>query len=291
MMRTLVILLVLATLAWAEGVDSYTVVRGDTLYSIAKRFGTTAEALMQLNGLAGSGLKAGQVLKLPSAASSDKTTPIAQPTLAYQNYRVVRGDTLYSLSKRFGTTVEALMRINKLTKTALALGQILRVPLNVSPPATPEAPKLIVQAEKPEPPESTALPQLTDDFDPTHPLLGAVIKYLGLPYKYGANSDTAVDCSAFVQKVFAELGVTLPRTSREQYQGLAEAGEKLNQGDLVFFSFGGKQIDHVGVYLGRGVFAHTSSYGSRVVIESLDAPYYQKTYRGAKRPDWSSAQK
>ena len=99
MMRTLVILLVLATLAWAEGVDSYTVVRGDTLYSIAKRFGTTAEALMQLNGLAGSGLEAGQVLKLPSAASSDKTTPIAQPTLAYQNYRVVRGDTLYSLSK------------------------------------------------------------------------------------------------------------------------------------------------------------------------------------------------
>jgi cell wall-associated NlpC family hydrolase len=61
--------------------------------------------------------------------------------------------------------------------------------------------------------------------------------------------------------------------------------DEVKPGDLVFFSFGGRQIDHVGIYLGRGVFAHASTYGSRVVIESLEAPYYQKVYRGARRPD------
>ena len=39
----------------------------------------------------------------------------------------------------------------------------------------------------------------------------------------------------------------------------------------------------MGIYLGRGVFAHASSYGSRVVIESLEAPFYRKVYRGARR--------
>lgn len=45
-----------------------------------------------------------------------------------------------------------------------------------------------------------------------------------------------------------------------------------------------EDIDHVGIYLGWGVFAHASSYGSRVVIESLEAPHNQRAYRGARRP-------
>ena len=81
---------------------------------------------------------------------------------------------------------------------------------------------------------------------------------------------------------YAELGVALPRTTKEQYQAFPPA-EAPRPGDLVFFSFGGKEVDHVGIYLGRGVFAHASSYGSRVVIESLEAPFYRKVYRGARR--------
>ena len=118
--------------------------------------------------------------------------------------------------------------------------------------------------------------------DPESPLLRAVLRYLGMPYKYGANSPLALDCSAFVAQVYAELGVALPRTTKEQYQAFPPA-EAPRPGDLVFFSFGGKEVDHVGIYLGRGVFAHASSYGSRVVIESLEAPFYRKVYRGARR--------
>jgi cell wall-associated NlpC family hydrolase len=117
-----------------------------------------------------------------------------------------------------------------------------------------------------------------------------VLKYLGLPYVFGANSDRAVDCAAFVQQVFAEMGIRLPRTSREQWEASSAVQGAMRQGDLVFFSFGGRQIDHVGIYLGRGVFAHASSYGSRVVIESLHSPFYQRVYRGAKRVEGLSAQ-
>ena len=77
--------------------------------------------------------------------------------------------------------------------------------------------------------------------------------------------------------------MALPRTTKEQYRTLPPVEGPLRPGDLVFFSFGGKEVDHVGIYLGRGVFAHASSYGSRVVIESLEAPFYRKVYRGARR--------
>lgn len=237
----------LAFLGLALAQATYTVAPGDTLYSIARRHGTTVEALMRLNGLESFLLQPGQVLKLPSGERTHVVAP---------------GDTLFSLARRYGTTVEALMRLNGLSSPEIKVGQVLRLPEEGEAPPPP-------------PPEPEAL-------DPESPLLRAVLRYLGVPYKYGANSPLALDCSAFVAQVYAELGVALPRTTKEQYQAFPPA-EAPRPGDLVFFSFGGKEVDHVGIYLGRGVFAHASSYGSRVVIESLEAPFYRKVYRGARR--------
>ncbi len=172
-----------------------------------------------------------------------------------QTHIVAPGDTLYSLARRYGTTVEALMRLNGLQDTVIKVGQVLKVPSG-----------------------ETAQEAL----DPQHPLLQAVVRRLGLAYRYGANAPSEVDCSAFVVQVYAELGLSLPRTTKELWAALPEAGGLL-PGDLVFFSFGGKEVDHVGIYLGRGVFAHANSYGGRVVIESLEAPPYQRSYRGARR--------
>jgi cell wall-associated NlpC family hydrolase len=183
---------------------------------------------------------------------------LAQPT-----HTVAPGDTLFSIARRYGTTVEELMRLNGLESFLIQVGQVLKLPA----PSLQEGPLQEPKAE---------------DFDPESPLVKAVLRYLGAPYKYGANSPLSLDCSAFVAQVYAELGVALPRTSRDQYRALP-AADTLRPGDLVFFSFGGKDVDHVGIYLGRGVFAHASSYGSRVVIESLDAPLYKKAYRGARR--------
>lgn len=225
-----------------------------------------------------------------------------------QTYTVVPGDTLYSIARRYGTTVEELMRLNGLETFLLKVGQVLLLPpgrfVKDSQNAKAQSDQFHSPSEASEPrsdegmsvdsrsdakrlrsSEQVVGKEGADDLDPESPLLKAVLKYLGLTYKYGANSPLAMDCSAFVAQVYAELGVALPRTSREMYQALPPVPEKtLLPGDLVFFSFSGKEVDHVGVYLGRGVFAHASSYGSRVVIESLEAPFYQRAYRGARRP-------
>lgn len=295
-MRLLAVWFWLIAMALAQNALTYTVQRGDTLFSIARRHDTTVEILMRLNGLSEATLSVGQVLQLPPRVVQ---------------HSVQRGDTLFSIARRYGSTVQAIQQENNLEGTTLSLGQVLRIPQvsmlapsnpptnpNPAPPPGSSA-NLVGSSPLPSPtppqpaPEPAPQPQPSTpadtDYDPTHPLILVVLKYLGLPYVFGANSDRAVDCSAFVQQVFAEVGIKVPRTSREQWGAFTTVQGAMRQGDLVFFSFGGSQIDHVGIYLGRGVFAHANSYGSRVVIESLDSPYYKRVYRGAKRVDALSA--
>jgi N-acetylmuramoyl-L-alanine amidase len=104
---------------------NYTVVAGDTLFLLAQRFGTTVQAIMELNGLTSTNLSIGQVLKIPGQAP---TPP------SYFNYTVVAGDTLFRLAQRFGTTVQAIIQLNGLTSTNLYIGQVLKIPSGTTPP-------------------------------------------------------------------------------------------------------------------------------------------------------------
>lgn len=100
-------------------VIEYTVRSGDTLWLLAQRYGTTVDAIKSLNGLTSSMLNIGQVLKIPAAAGS-----------SYFEYAVRPGDTLWLLSRRYGTTVDAIKNLNGLTSDRLEVGQILRIPRN-----------------------------------------------------------------------------------------------------------------------------------------------------------------
>ena len=108
---------------------------------------------------------------------------------------------------------------------------------------------------------------------------------LGTPYRLGApkGSTKAFDCSSFTQYIFGELGVELPRTSRDQ----ADAGEKvdrgsLSQGDLLFFRTTGKSIGHVAVYIGDGKMIHASS-SKGISITEIDSSYWKNRYVTARR--------
>ncbi|SHJ93127.1 C40 family peptidase [Paramaledivibacter caminithermalis] len=112
-------------------------------------------------------------------------------------------------------------------------------------------------------------------------------KYLGVPYKYGADGPNKFDCSGFTSYVFKKCGIKLPRTSREQ----AKVGKKVSKsdlqaGDLVFFNRNGKgtYITHVGIYIGNGQFIHASS-GSKysVIISDITTGSYNKRYVTARR--------
>lgn len=109
-------------------------------------------------------------------------------------------------------------------------------------------------------------------------------KLLDIPYRFGGNSLLGIDCSAYVQKVYNVIGVSLPRSAREQFtEGDPVDMEELSIGDLVFFKTYASFPSHVGIYLGNSLFIHASSRSKKVTIDSLDTPYYFKRFIGAKR--------
>lgn len=100
-------------------VIEYVVRSGDTLWLLAQRYGTTVDAIRNLNGLTSNMLNIGQVLRIPATAGG-----------SYFEYAVRAGDSLWLISRRYGTTVEALKNLNGLTNDRLDVGQILRIPGN-----------------------------------------------------------------------------------------------------------------------------------------------------------------
>jgi peptidoglycan DL-endopeptidase LytF len=121
----------------------YTVVSGDTLWSISNRFNTTVSAIRSLNNLTSETLSIGQTLSIPNG----QTAPAPK---ASTHYIVVAGDTLWSLSKRFGTTVSDLKSANNLTSDTLSIGQTLTISAAGATPApsTASAPSPVIQEER-----------------------------------------------------------------------------------------------------------------------------------------------
>ncbi len=117
-----------------------------------------------------------------------------------------------------------------------------------------------------------------------HTLLTRIMAMMGTPYASRGDDTTGFDCSGFTSTVYNQcLGVTLPRSSIEQYSvGEPVRRGRLKFGDLVFFRTNGRSASHVGIYVGNGLFAHASvSLG--VTISLLSSSYYKHRYLGARR--------
>ncbi|WBL16762.1 LysM peptidoglycan-binding domain-containing protein [Sutcliffiella sp. NC1] len=122
----------------APTVSSYTVISGDSLSVIAKRFNTTADALRSENNLRSDVLQIGQVLTIPSGStgtSQPTPTQTVQEERKTFTYRVVAGDSLSVIANRFGVTVPAIRSANNLKSDILQVGQALTIPDGINAPA------------------------------------------------------------------------------------------------------------------------------------------------------------
>ena len=114
-------------------------------------------------------------------------------------------------------------------------------------------------------------------------IISLSMNYIGVPYVFGGTSPYGFDCSGYVQYVFANAGISIPRTADVQYDfGTPISTTDLVSGDLVFFSTYTYGASHVGIYLGDNNFIHASS-SRGVTIDSLGSSYWSSHYIGARR--------
>jgi murein DD-endopeptidase / murein LD-carboxypeptidase len=118
-------------------------------------------------------------------------------------------------------------------------------------------------------------------------IMSEIIQWFDTRYRWGGKSERGIDCSGFTSMIYEKvLGIKIPRSSGEQIK-IGTPIENVNDlrfGDLVFFRSGRRNPGHVGIYIGDGLFAHSSSYKHRGVTTSIlaDASYF-KRYVGARR--------
>lgn len=114
-------------------------------------------------------------------------------------------------------------------------------------------------------------------------IIATAKKQIGVPYVSGGTTPKGFDCSGFLQYVFAQNGMSIPRLADEQYNlGKKANASQLVAGDLVFFDTDGTGVSHCGIYLGNNDFIH-ASYSKGIRIDKINDVYYWKDkYYGGK---------
>lgn len=101
----------------------YTVKKGDSLWSISKVYSTSVEEIKRINYLDNNILYIGQVLRIPEMYTKEEDMVVP----SYINYKVVSGDTLYSISKKYGVSIDTIVSDNALKNNILSVGQNLKI--------------------------------------------------------------------------------------------------------------------------------------------------------------------
>lgn len=107
---------------------------------------------------------------------------------------------------------------------------------------------------------------------------------VGRPYRYGGRSPSGFDCSGLVRYSYAAAGMTVPHSTKQLKRHTRRIDSReMRKGDLLFFRENGRAYSHVGIYLGDGSFVHAPSSGKRVRTDTLDDPYWKKSFIDARR--------
>lgn len=180
-----------------------------------------------------------------------------------KTYTVQSGDTLYSVAKKNNTSTTRLLVLNRGLGESLRVGQQINLGSSVSSVTT----------------------NVSNSRSGSSVVRVAFSK-VGAGYVWGATGPRSFDCSGFSSYVMRQMGVTVPRSSRAQFDGgRAVSRNGLLPGDLVFFQgpSGRGGVGHVAVYIGNNKIIHASTPSTGVIVSSLAERYFVGRYIGARR--------
>ena len=154
-------------------------------------------------------------------------------------------------------------------------------PPDPAPPAAPPAAPVAPPAN----PRRPVVPPTTATAD-GYALSSTALSLRGAPYQNGGTLPSGFDCSGFVQYVFGQNGIKVPRDVKEQFKlGKPVDPGRLQPGDLLFFSTTAPGPTHVGIAIGGNQFVHAPSEKGVVRVEQLSVQYWSSRFVGARRVD------
>ena len=252
-MKLLLPLSIATVTAHASSVKTvkHTIKSGESLYTIAKKNHVTIKRLCEVNGISKDKvLKIGQVIKVPVKKTAKKST----------KHHVAK--------KQERKLAKALVRLNSTTVTKVHIKKAKRFTLSdIVFDKTSFNGKMSGTSKR---------------------IIELAKQKLGKRYVWGAvGQKNTFDCSGLTTYVCKANGIKLPRRAIQQSKyGKPVKRSELKPGDLVFFDTSKQHkgyVNHVGIYIGNGKFIHASSAKKKVVITSLNKPFYSQRFKGARR--------
>lgn len=273
--------------------DIYTVKSGDTLWDIARNNGTTVDQLMKDNNLTSSLIFPGDKLSFQATV-----TQVAQAEESGV-YTVVLGDTLFKIANQFGTTVDNLVSINKISNpNFIVVGQKLNVNGNaqvstpvaavptvekaVETPAPASTPVVETQkvedapavtdvqpapavAETPAPAPAVEAPKV--EVTPVANSNKAAAIYAAALAQIGVNQD----CTMLVTNSLRAVGINFHGWPAGYMSlGTVIPADQAVPGDLVYYANGGLGYAHIAVYAGNGQAIHGGWFGNQTALASAN---------------------
>ncbi|MFB6498183.1 C40 family peptidase [Bacillus haynesii] len=258
--------------AGAASAQTITVKKGDTLWGFSKKYGTSVSKIKQENKLNSDIIYIGQRLSINgSSSSSAKASQASSAT-----HKVVKGDSLWKISRTYGMTVNELKSLNGLKTDLIRIGQVLKVKGTKSVKAASTTKPSVSSGTS----KTSKAPAQTSSALNTSKLVSDAKALIGTPYKWGGTSTSGFDCSGFVWYILNKQ-TNVARTNTVGYWNSMKSVSSPAVGDFVFFTTYQPGPSHMGVYIGNNQFVHAGSDG--VTISDMTNSYWKPRYLGAKR--------
>ncbi|MBE0423460.1 MAG: LysM peptidoglycan-binding domain-containing C40 family peptidase [Lutibacter sp.] len=278
--------LLTASLAFSQTNIEHKVVKGESIYAIAKKYDVKEAAIYDLNPkVKGKLLKLNSILLIPGNRANNEQIASTEALSKAQNHTITIGETLSKIARKYGTTIKELERLNPTVVNKLPIGHTLII--RETPPTIEAITKefgenaIVENTEKVDSAASAAPSKI--EF-----LIETASEKLGTRYRSGGTTYSGFDCSGLIFNTFNQIDFTLPRSSNQQAKiGTKVQKSQAQKGDLIFFATNGRgTINHVGMIteiIGDEIkFIHAST-SLGVIVSSIKEAYYSKRFKQINR--------